>query len=235
MSMQLNRNLFYFVYIILLTSCGGSSNSGDRAYNENINSPPQLVALLDYSIDENTTSVATFTATDADNDSIKYTIDGLDAEFLSIGEATGILVFNNPPDFENAQDYNADNIYELNINASDGSLIATLAIIIQINDFDENLDPTISLTLSSNNITTYSLSTLSWSSTNADTCSLTLDEQTNVNTSGSRNFYFSVAGTKNIIMECSNSTKLSNEEIELIVSDIIIKDIPDKVSLFNED
>jgi len=235
MSMQLNRNLFYFVFIIFLTSCGGSSNSGDRAYNENINSPPQLVALLDYSIDENTTSVATFTATDDDNDSITYTIDGLDAEFLSIGEATGILVFNNPPDFENAQDYNADNIYELNVNASDGSLIATLAIIIQINDFDENLDPTISLTLSSNNITTYSLSTLSWSSTNADTCSLTLDEQTNVNTSGSRNFYFSVAGTKNIIMECSNSTKLSNEEIELIVSDIIIKDIPDKVSLFNED
>jgi hypothetical protein len=36
-------------------------------------------------------------------------------------------------------------------------------------------------------------------------------------------------------MECSNSTKLSNEEIELTVSDIIIKDIPDKVSLFNED
>lgn len=233
--MLFNKKFFSFVFILLLSSCSKSSSSSDRAYNENINSAPQLVGLLDYSINENTTSVATFTATDADNDSITFTIDGLDAEFLSIGEATGILVFNNPPDFENAQDYNADNIYELNVNASDGSLIATLGIIIQINDFDENLDPTITLTLSSNNITTYSLSTLSWTSTNADTCSLTLDEPTNVNTSGSRNFYFSVAGTKNIIMECSNSTKLSNEEIELTVSDIIIKDIPDKVSLFNED
>ena len=118
------------LFLVLLASCG-SDSSPEK------NTAPELIALLDYAIDENTTEVTTFQAYDADGDIITYSISGTDAELLSIGSSSGILSFIDPPDYENPQDNDLDNIYVLTVTASDGEFAVSLGIIVTINDVVE--------------------------------------------------------------------------------------------------
>ena len=120
------------LFLVLLASCG-SDSSPEK------NTAPELIALLDYAIDENTTEVTTFQAYDADGDIITYSISGTDADLLSIGSSSGILSFIDPPDYENPQDNDLDNIYVLTVTASDGELAASLGIIVTVNDVAEGL------------------------------------------------------------------------------------------------
>lgn len=120
----------YFFFLVLLASC-----SSDSAPEKN--TAPELIALLDYAIDENTTEITTFQAYDADGDIISYSISGTDADLLSIGSSSGVLSFIDPPDYENPQDNDLDNIYVLTVTASDGELAASLGIIVTINDVVE--------------------------------------------------------------------------------------------------
>ena len=118
------------LFLVLLASCGSDSSP-----EKNI--APELIALLDYAIDENTTEVTTFQAYDADGDIITYSISGTDADLLSIGSSSGILSFIDPPDYENPQDNDLDNIYVLTVTASDGEFAVSLGIIVTINDVVE--------------------------------------------------------------------------------------------------
>jgi len=118
------------LFLVLLASCG-SDSSPEK------NTAPELIALLDYAIDENTTEITTFQAYDADGDIISYSISGTDADLLSIGSSSGVLSFIDPPDYENPQDNDLDNIYVLTVTASDGELAASLGIIVTINDVVE--------------------------------------------------------------------------------------------------
>ncbi len=71
---------------------------------------------------ENTTAITTVTATDADLDEITYSISGgADAALFSIDASTGMLSFKGTPDFETPTDADADNVYEVTVQASDGS------------------------------------------------------------------------------------------------------------------
>ena len=118
------------LFLVLLASCG-SDSSPEK------NTAPELIALLDYAIDENTTEVTTFQAYDADGDIITYSISGTDADLLSIGSSSGVLSFIDPPDYENPQDNDLDNIYVLTVTASDGEFAVSLGIIVTINDVVE--------------------------------------------------------------------------------------------------
>ena len=118
------------LFLVLLASCG-SDSSPEK------NTAPELIALLDYAIDENTTEVTTFEAYDADGDIITYSISGTDADLLSIGSSSGTLSFIDPPDYENPQDNDLDNIYVLTVTASDGEFAVSLGIIVTINDVVE--------------------------------------------------------------------------------------------------
>lgn len=73
---------------------------------------------------ENTTAVRTIAATDADAGStITYSIvGGTDAASFSIDASTGALRFVAAPDYENPGDSNTNNIYVVNVRASDGTL-----------------------------------------------------------------------------------------------------------------
>ena len=224
------HNLFSTLIILFLASC--SSSNASKLADENSNSAPELVGLIDFAIDENETEVTQFTATDPDNDPITYSINGIDSSLLTIDKNSGLLTFINPPDYENPLDNDQNNIYSVNIIASDGSLSAELGIIIQVNDIDE---PSISLTLSSTDISTYNTATLTWATNNADNCSLIFNETLDVDTSGSKTFYFSTSGRNTFTMNCSNDLSSATAEVELVVSEIIIKKIPNKISLFNED
>lgn len=72
---------------------------------------------------ENATAVGTVTATDPDlrdGDFIRYSIaQGGEGALFSIDPVTGALSFKTAPDFENAQDSNRDNIYDVTVVATD--------------------------------------------------------------------------------------------------------------------
>src|SRR6056297_1121023 len=71
---------------------------------------------------ENQTAVTTVTATDADipAQTLTFTITGgADQALFSIGASTGVLTFNSARDFENPTDSGTDNIYDVQVTATD--------------------------------------------------------------------------------------------------------------------
>ena len=134
--------------LIFIASCGGGGGGGSSSgggsgggYGGGSNTAPVLTGVLEYAVPENTTNVSTFQATDAQGDAISYSISGTDSNYFSIGSSSGVLEFNSAPDFESPQDANADNVYELLVIASDGSLSSSLGITVNVTDVAEG--PTI--------------------------------------------------------------------------------------------
>ena len=83
---------------------------------------------------ENTTAVTTVTATDADAGStLTYSLaGGLDAAKFSINSTTGALSFVSAPDFEAPTDNGTNNVYNVNVRASDGTNTDTQAISVTV-------------------------------------------------------------------------------------------------------
>ena len=79
--------------------------------------------------------VATYSATDPDNDQIIWPLSGDDAGDFSISN-TGELTFQTAPDHEAPADYNTDNRYELTVEASDGSVKGTLDVTVTVTDVE---------------------------------------------------------------------------------------------------
>ncbi len=126
-----------YILIFLLSACGGGGGSPVSDINQN--TAPEITGISDYAIDENSSDVATFQATDAEGDNITYSISGDDASLLSIESSSGVLSFQSSPDFENPRDSNIDNIYQVTIVASDGQLSTSLGTTISVNDVLEGL------------------------------------------------------------------------------------------------
>ncbi len=124
---------------LLLSSCGDGSRGESAIPEINQNTAPDFIGIIDYAVDENSSDVATFKATDAEGDNITYSISGDDASLLSIESSSGVLSFQSSPDFENPRDSNIDNIYQVTIVASDGQLSTSLGITISVNDVLEGL------------------------------------------------------------------------------------------------
>ena len=100
---------------------------------------PVIISLNSFSIPENTNTIATVTAVDADLPAqpLTYSISGgLDAVKFSMVSATGVLTFITAPDFEVPTDFNADNSYEVVVQVSDGSYNSTQNIIIKVINAD---------------------------------------------------------------------------------------------------
>ncbi len=134
----MKQNYRYLIILVTaLAGCGGGGSNSETP--EQVNTAPQLIGLIDFAIDENTTEITTIQATDSEGDNITYSIEGSDSALMTIGTMSGELSFISPPDYENPQDSNQDNIYEVTIIASDGSLSSSLGIIISINDVLEGM------------------------------------------------------------------------------------------------
>ncbi len=72
-------------------------------------------------VDEQQTAVTTVVATDADGPSIIYQIvGGADQSLFTLESLTGVLTFTVAPDFDAPTDQNADNVYEVQVQATDG-------------------------------------------------------------------------------------------------------------------
>lgn len=105
-----------------------------------VNDAPEITsdgggATASVSIDENTTAVTTVAALDVDGDTPVYSISGGDdAALFGIDANTGDLSFLFHPDFENPLDVGGDNIYDVSVQATDGSLTDTQAIAVEVTD-----------------------------------------------------------------------------------------------------
>jgi Ca2+-binding RTX toxin-like protein len=64
-------------------------------------------------------------------------IGGQDGHLFAIDSNTGLLTFLAPPDFESPADVGGDNVYEVQVTVSDGSLLDTLTFIIEVTDVAE--------------------------------------------------------------------------------------------------
>jgi uncharacterized repeat protein (TIGR01451 family) len=91
------------------------------------------------SIPENSTAVTTITTADPDaNPQLTFSIaGGADAARFAINPTTGTLTFVAPPDFETPTDAGANNIYDVTVQVSDGSLVDQQAISVSVTDVNE--------------------------------------------------------------------------------------------------
>src|SRR6185312_1840802 len=79
------------------------------------------------------TAVTTVTATDPDaGATVTFSLAGADASKFTINPTTGALAFITPPDFEAPTDAGANNVYDVIVQASDGSLIDTQALAVTV-------------------------------------------------------------------------------------------------------
>jgi hypothetical protein len=102
---------------------------------------PVITSGSDLSLDENATAVTTVTATDADlpAETLTYSITGgADAALFSVNSSTGELAFIAAPDFEVPADDGADNVYNVTVQASDGTLAATQDIVVTVIAVNDN-------------------------------------------------------------------------------------------------
>lgn len=127
----------------------GAANSNTATVNLTVTAVNDAPVIDSYSgaesvsrtFDENGTGqVAAVHATDAENQSISYTLAGDDALKFSV-DTNGVLTFNNSPDFENPTDANHDNHYKVTVVASDGSLTDSQSFDVEVKDLVENHAP----------------------------------------------------------------------------------------------
>ena len=81
------------------------------------------------------------TATDLDAGStLTYSIvGGADAAKFTVNSSTGALAFASAPDYENPTDAGGNNVYDVTVQVSDGTLTDTQAIAVTVSDVAENV------------------------------------------------------------------------------------------------
>ena len=127
----MSNNNFYIAFsILLLISCGGGGSGGSsdngNGYGGSSNTAPVISNTdMNISVQENQISAFTVNASDADGDTLTYSLSGDDSSLLSIS-SSGVVTFNTAPDYENPADADANNIYKLTASVSDGSLSASM-------------------------------------------------------------------------------------------------------------
>ena len=90
-----------------------------------------------------------YSAADPDGDTVTYTLEGVDAAVLAVGQTTGqiAVAVGYSLDFENPVDGNTDNVYIIEIVADDGhGLIVRMDLAMTVTDIDEPGSVVISVT-----------------------------------------------------------------------------------------
>lgn len=125
------------------TANGGSDTSATAFLPFDVtpvNDAPVIVsngggATAALSLIEATTAITTVAATDRDSTGLTYSIGGgADQSKFAIHSSSGVLTFVAPPSFANPTDAGANNVYDVIVNVSDGSLSASQAIAVTVTD-----------------------------------------------------------------------------------------------------
>ncbi len=135
------------IYDVEITASDGDNTSDAQAVSIEVTDvtdtgvPPVITSATSTSVAENTSgTVYTAQADDPDSTNVTFTISGgADALLFALDPNTGELSFISPPDFEHPLDQGGDNVYDVEITASDGDNTSDpLAIQIQVTDVNEN-------------------------------------------------------------------------------------------------
>lgn len=158
-------------YEVTITATDLSSNVKTQVLTvtiTNVNEAPRITnnsssATFAFSQPENSTSVATYQATDEDaGSSLSFSISGgSDSADFTINSGSGVLTFTSNPDFEAPADSDQNNIYNLEISVSDGSLSDTQTVTLTITNANETASlgaPTVSGVIYKGVISTISVS-----------------------------------------------------------------------------
>ena len=87
--------------------------------------------------ENDTGTVATYSATDGDNDPIAWSLAGDDAGDLSIHSSDGTLTFNLSPDFEHPADHDTSNDYDVTVQAHDGTVSVDHPVTVTVTNINE--------------------------------------------------------------------------------------------------
>ena len=117
---------------IILAACGGGGGGSDPVVNT---APAFSDSSVSIEVAENTTGVIyTAEATDAEGNTITYSLSGADQAQFSIGTSNGELQFTSSPAYDDPQDSNKDNVYEIQISASDSSASSSIAVMVTVTE-----------------------------------------------------------------------------------------------------
>jgi len=136
---QLFRNRIYpiFFALTMLASCDGSAPGGNAIIPDN--NLPVFASASVISVVENTTAVVTVQVSDADGDTIVYSITGgNDQAAFTIDSATGELAFLVAPDFETPGAAGGGNSYVVVITADDDLSVVEQNILVSVTNADDN-------------------------------------------------------------------------------------------------
>ena len=125
----------------------GDDGSADTATDDTIvvtitvtdvNESPVVADTPNTNYAENDTGpVATYTATDPDQGTkITWILAGDDKDDFELSDA-GVLTFKTPPDYEDPEDTDTNNVYVLTVKASDGLEHHTLSVTVTVTNVDE--------------------------------------------------------------------------------------------------
>ena len=137
------------VYDVIVAANDGNGGMDTQALSVTVNDVPDGFAPVITSngggasaaitVNENATAVTTVAATDADGPSISYAIvGGADAALFAIDAATGALTFKAAPDYEAAADADHDNVYDVIVQASDGSNADQQILAVTVANLNDN-------------------------------------------------------------------------------------------------
>ena len=128
-----------YVIDVTATSTGGTAVQTITITVTNVNEQPVITSGAPANVPENTAgTVHTVTATDPDGTSPTFAIvGGADAADFSINTTTGAISFAVTPNFEAPTDANADNVYELTVRATDGTLFDDESYTITVTNVNE--------------------------------------------------------------------------------------------------
>ena len=181
------------VYDITVTaSDGNNTTSHDVAITvTNVNdNDPAFTSAATANAAENQTAAYTAVATDADEDSLTYSLSGTDAALFTIDPAAGVVSFAAPPDFEAPGDMDGDNVYDITVTASDGDNTTDHDVAITVTNVNDN-DPAFTSAatagLAENQAAAYTAiaadadgDSLTYGLTGTDAASFTIDPATGV-------------------------------------------------------
>ena len=126
--------------VTVSASDGTNTTTKDVAITvTNVNEAPTVTSAATANFAENGTgTVYTATATDPDaGATLTYSISGADAALFNINATTGAVTFKSAPNYEAPGDAGGNNVYDVNVTASDGTNATTQAVAITVTNVNE--------------------------------------------------------------------------------------------------
>src|SRR4029077_4132586 len=124
-------------YAVQVTASDGTNTSFQNVtvnLSDQNDNGPVITSSATFTVAENTTSVGTVTATDADGPTVTYSITGgTDAGLFTIDANSGALSFNAPRDYETQA-----HSYAVQVTASDGTNTSFQNVTVNLSDQNDN-------------------------------------------------------------------------------------------------